>query len=117
MNNKDTGIFGENLAATYLAEQGFQILYRNWRYKHLEIDLIASKNGWLHIVEVKTRSSIEFGYPEQHIQKTKMQFLKNAAAFFQYEYTEWKYLQFDVLSIFLNEEKKWELLFIEDVYF
>ncbi len=117
MNNKDTGIFGENMAASYLTEQGFEILFRNWRYKHLEIDLIASKNGLLHIVEVKTRSAIDFGYPEQHIHKTKMQFLKNAAAFFQYEHPEWKYLQFDVVSIFLNDKKQWELFYIEDVYF
>jgi len=53
MNNKDTGIFGENLAATYLAEQGFEILFRNWRYKHLEIDLIASKNGCYILLKLK----------------------------------------------------------------
>jgi putative endonuclease len=117
MNNKATGIFGENMAAMYLTAQGFEILFSNWRYKHLEIDLIASKDNRLHIVEVKTRSSIEFGYPEQHIHRTKMQFLKNAAAFFQYEYPQWKYLQFDVISIFLNDKQLWELSFFEDVYF
>ena len=117
LNNKDTGFFGENMAAAYLSTQGFEILFRNWRYKHLEIDIIASKDGLLHIVEVKTRTSVEFGYPEQSIHATKMQFLKNAAAFFQYEHSEWKYLQFDVISIFLNEQKEWELFLIEDVYF
>ncbi len=117
MSNKDTGFFGENMAADYLSNQGFEILNRNWRYKHLEIDIIASKNGLLHIVEVKTRSAIQFGYPEQSIHTIKMQFLKNAAALFQYENPQWQYLQFDVVSIFLNENKQWELLFIEDVYF
>jgi len=116
MSNKDTGFFGENMAANYLSNQGFEILYRNWRYKHLEIDIIASKNGLLRIIEVKTRSSIQFGYPEQFINTQKMQFLKNAAAHFQYENSQWKYLQFDIISIFLNDSKQWELLFIEDVY-
>jgi len=113
----DIGIFGEKMAANYLISLGYEVLYRNWRYKHLEIDLIVSKNSLLHIVEVKTRSSIQFGYPEQFITVKKMQFLKNAAALFQYENPQWKYLQFDVVSIFFNENKIWELLLIEDVYF
>jgi Holliday junction resolvase-like predicted endonuclease len=46
-----------------------------------------------------------------------MQFLKNAAAHFQYQNPGWKYLQFDVVSIFLNEKQIWELAFFEDVYF
>ncbi|MFZ9243302.1 MAG: YraN family protein, partial [Sediminibacterium sp.] len=44
MKNKDTGNFGENLAAEYLIKNGFDILTKNWRYKHLEIDIIASKD-------------------------------------------------------------------------
>ncbi len=117
MSNKEIGNFGENTAAQHLSELGYEILYRNWRYKHLEIDIIASKDNLLHIIEVKTRSSIEFGYPEQFINKQKMQFLKNAAAHFQYQNPVWKYLQFDVISIFLNDQQIWELAFFEDVYF
>ena len=75
-HNKDTGFLGENKAEAYLISMGFSILFRNWRYKHLEIDIIASKDNLLHIIEVKTRSSIEFGYPEQFINPQKMQFLK-----------------------------------------
>jgi putative endonuclease len=117
MSNKEIGNFGENRAISHLSELGFEIMHRNWRYKHLEIDIIASKDKLLHIIEVKTRSSIEFGYPEQFIKPQKMQFLKNAAAHFQYQNPEWKYLQFDVVSIFLNEKQIWELAFFEDVYF
>ena len=117
MSNKEIGNFGENRAISHLSELGFEIMHRNWRYKHLEIDNIASKDKLLHIIEVKTRSSIEFGYPEQFIKPQKMQFLKNAAAHFQYQNPEWKYLQFDVVSIFLNEKQIWELAFFEDVYF
>ena len=50
MNNKDTGFLGENITAEYLTQNGFEILHRNWRYKHLEIDIIAIKDGILHIV-------------------------------------------------------------------
>ena len=117
MSNKEIGNFGENMATSHLSQLGFEIMHRNWRYKHLEIDISASKDNLLHIIEVKTRSSIEFGYPEQFINKQKMQFLKNAAAHFQYQNPGWKYLQFDVISIFLNEKQIWELAFFEDVYF
>jgi putative endonuclease len=117
MSNKEIGNFGENRAISHLRELGYEIMHRNWRYKHLEIDIIASKDKLLHFIEVKTRTSIEFGYPEQFIKAQKMQFLKNAAAHFQYQNPGWKYLQFDVVSIFLNEKQIWELAFFEDVYF
>lgn len=115
MKNKDTGNFGENLACNFLIEKGFMILAQNWRYKHLEIDIIASKDQQLHIVEVKTRSNIEFGYPEQFIGKQKFQFLKNAAAIYQYQNPQWKNIQFDVIAITLIEPM--EILFLEDVFF
>jgi putative endonuclease len=43
-HNKDTGFLGENKAASYLISMGYTILFRNWRYKHLEVDIIASKD-------------------------------------------------------------------------
>jgi putative endonuclease len=91
------------------------IIAQNWRYKHLEIDIIASKDQQLHIVEVKTRSNIEFGYPEQFIGKQKFQFLKNAAAIYQYQNPHWRNIQFDVIAITLIEPM--EILFLEDVFF
>lgn len=116
-HNKDTGFLGENKAAEYLMRMGYTILHQNWRYKHLEIDIIASKGKCLHIVEVKTRRTNSFGFPEQHIHAQKMQYLKNAAAIFQYQHPIWKTLQFDVIAIQLLAQDKWELFFIEDVYF
>ncbi len=117
MNNKDTGFLGETMATSHLLELGFEILERNWRYKHLEIDIIASKENLLHIVEVKTRSSVQFGYPEQMIQAQKMQFLKNAAAHYQFSNPQWIWLQFDVIAIYLKPTNQWALDYFEDVYF
>jgi putative endonuclease len=115
MKNKDTGNFGENLACENLLEKGFVILAKNWRYKHLEIDIIACKNNKLHIIEVKTRSSERFGFPEQFIGQQKFQFLKNAAAIYQYQHPKWKFIQFDVYAITLKNPI--EILFLEDVFF
>ena len=79
MSNKEIGNFGENKAATYLTNLGFTLLYRNWRQHHLEIDIIASKDKLLHIVEVKTRTSIEYGYPEKFISKQKNAIFKKCS--------------------------------------
>ncbi|MEY3539031.1 MAG: hypothetical protein RL188_448 [Bacteroidota bacterium] len=116
-HNKDTGFFGENMAADYLINNGFQVLHRNWRHRHLEIDLIACKGNCLHIVEVKTRHTKQFGYPEQHIKAKKMKLLRNGAALYQYQHPYWKIIQFDIIAIQLNASQKWALFYIEDVYF
>jgi Holliday junction resolvase-like predicted endonuclease len=46
-----------------------------------------------------------------------MQFLKNAAAHYQYEHPQWKHIQFDVAALLLTPSNQWDLLFITDVYF
>ncbi|MDR3266667.1 MAG: YraN family protein, partial [Tannerella sp.] len=58
---------------------GYKILETNWRSGHLEIDIIAKKYDFLSIIEVKTRASTTFGYPEEFINKNKMRNLVRAA--------------------------------------
>ncbi len=117
LNNQQIGKIGEDIAANYLNNHEFTLLERNWRHKHYEIDIIACKNNLLHIIEVKTRNSLDFGYPEESIGKAKMQFLKNAASSYQYQHPQWKYLQFDIIAITLDHELIKEIFFIEDVFF
>lgn len=57
------GIWGEELAATYLREKGFVILERDWHSKHRDIDIIAQQGEWIVFVEVKTRRNCDFGNP------------------------------------------------------
>ncbi|MEI8111614.1 MAG: YraN family protein [Chitinophagia bacterium] len=115
--NLETGNLGEELAANQLIEKGFIILERNWTHRHWEVDIIASFNNRLHFIEVKTRKSIRFGYPEESITREKMNHLKNAAEAYQEAHPEWKYIQFDVVAITLNESSVKDFLLIEDVYF
>jgi putative endonuclease len=117
MNSKDTGFLGEKLAEDFIIKKGWTFLARNWRYKHLEIDLLFSTQKTLHIIEVKTRTQLNFGFPEQFINKQKMQYLKNAGAIYQYQHPNWKCLQFDVVAIHLLSNKNWIIDFFEDVYF
>ena len=66
---------GEQMAEQYLLKHGYQVLHRNWRHSHYEIDIIAIKKEVLHFVEVKLRSSKTFGLPEQFVKKEKIQII------------------------------------------
>ena len=115
--NKITGNKGEEIAVDFLRQKGFFILERNWRYQHLEVDIIASHNGTLHFIEVKTRNSLQYGYPEESITKEKMNHLKRASTIYHYTHPTWKRLQFDVVAITLANGEIKEIFMNEDVYF
>ena len=107
---------GEDMAAAFLLQEGYTLLHRNWRHSHYEIDIIALKNGILHFVEVKIRSSNHFGLPEEAVTKKKFQYLLHAADEFLYEHPQYRHVQFDVLAITVSKNKKPEFFLIEDVY-
>lgn len=117
LHNQEIGKKGEDIATEYLVNKGYKIMARNWRFKHYEVDIIATKNSLLHFIEVKTRNTLQYGFPEESISKDKMQHLKNAAAAFQYQHPNWKYIQFDALAIQLKLGSAKEIFFIEDIYF
>lgn len=72
------GDAGEDLAVRFFRARGFAILARNWTCRLGEIDLIVEKDGVTHFVEVKTRRSLEFGYPEEAITGLKLRHLARA---------------------------------------
>jgi putative endonuclease len=101
-NNIELGNEGEEIASTYLVKKGFLILAKNWRYKHLEIDIIASINSTLVIVEVKLRSSDFFGNPEEFVTRAKQKKLIKAADFYIKENNiNWE-TRFDIIAITKN---------------
>ncbi|MBC7720611.1 MAG: YraN family protein [Pedobacter sp.] len=116
-NHKITGNKGEAIAADYLQEKGYTIIERNWRHKHLEVDIIASRRNKLHFVEVKTRTNTKFGLPEDSISQAKMNHLKKAAEEYLYLNNQWLKIQFDVIAITLKKEIAIEIFLIEDVFF
>ena len=115
-HHNQTGFLGEKMAAVYLLEKGFLILHQNWRHGHWEVDFIASLNNTLHFIEVKTRRTKKFGYPEEDVTKKKLANLINASEEYLYLYPEWKIIQFDILSINLIKNQPAEFFFIEDIY-
>jgi putative endonuclease len=107
---------GEQMAEDYLLQQGYEILHRNWRHSHYEIDIIAKRKEVIHFVEVKLRSSKKFGLPEENVKKKKFQSLLHAADEFLFQHQQYRHVQYDILSINLSVNAAPEFFLIEDVY-
>ena len=117
--NKSIGTFGETKACEYLVEKSFEILHKNYRVGHLEVDIIAYQPSTkkIHFIEVKTRTSKSFGLPEESISQKKMDNLKRAAVFFLEQNTQYTNIQFDVFAITIHKNEVQEIFVIEDVFF
>ncbi len=82
----------------------------------MEIDIIAVASGILHFIEVKTRKSEKFGYPEESVDKKKIRLLIDASAEFLHLYPQWNRIQFDIISISIRPNGTVDYFMIEDVY-
>lgn len=101
-NNTQKGIEGEEIAVAHLLKNGYEILEKNWRHQHLEIDIIASINNTLVIVEVKLRANDYYGKPEDFVTKSKQKKVIKAADFYIKENNIFWETRFDVISIIQN---------------
>jgi putative endonuclease len=97
-----TGNIGETLAAEFFVEKGFKILERNYRHGHAEIDLIVQREDWVLFIEVKTRSTFEYGEPEDFVTHRKVQKMYEAAEEWIFS-TDWRgHIRFDIVSVKLT---------------
>ena len=81
---KEKGSWGEDRAAEYLQGQGYVIRERNFRGKTGEIDIIAEKDGTIHFVEVKTRTSEDMGEPLEAIDERKLRHILRTSQLYLY---------------------------------
>ena len=100
--HNELGKQGEAFARQYLIDKGYRILETNWRSGHWEIDIIAQKDDFLSIIEVKTRATNDFGYPEEFIDKRKMENLLKAAEDYIQQSNEWQGVRFEVIALTQN---------------
>lgn len=100
MDRKQLGNYGEDLAAFYLKNRGYQILERNWHCRLGEIDIIAQDAGTIVFVEVKMRSDSEYGPPQLAVSFRKQrQIVKIAICYIKERNLKNRDLRFDVLAI------------------
>lgn len=117
MSTINIGNQGESLACEYLKKQGYKILERNYRIRGGEIDIVARDKDYLVFVEVKTRSSHEFGLPVDAMTPWKIKFLLKTAQFYLLK-INWgsKPYRLDFISIdFANNPEKPEIELIKNI--
>jgi putative endonuclease len=103
--HNELGKQGEEIAAQYLIEKGYEIVERNWRNKHKEIDIIAKDGKDLVIVEVKTRQTDEYGDPDIAVTRQKQRRLISAANAYLFQNKLDIDTRFDIISIIFKDDK------------
>ncbi len=113
----NAGLIGEDLARKHLLKLGFDIIESNFRIKGGEIDIIACKKGELHFVEVKTRTTPQYGSPFEAITRSKQAHLTRAAQIFLYKNSEWKKNPkcFSVISVDLSKDEP-QIIFLPNAF-
>ena len=114
--HNELGKLGEELAVEFLRKEGYEILETNWTFQKAEIDIIAQKETILAVVEVKTRSSLEFGLPQDFVKPKKIQLLVKAIN----EYVVSKNLdvevRFDIIAVH-KENKSFAIEHLKDAFY
>jgi putative endonuclease len=114
--HNELGASGEKTAEKFLKEKGYEILATNWRFGSDEIDIIARYNGFLVIVEVKTRSTNVFGEPEIAVTKQKQKFLIRAAQNYILQKNINDETRFDIIAI-VSKNGNNTIHHIEDAFY
>lgn len=113
--HNDTGKLGEDLATKYLQEQGYAIIERNWKKGKLEADIIAYKEGLIVFVEVKTRSMLDFGNPEDFVNKNKQRAYIRLANTYVIENDREEEVRFDIIAVEISQTS-YQINHIEDAF-
>lgn len=112
----DLGVTGEKLASDYLIEKGYYIIEKNYRFQKAEIDIIAQKEGTLVCVEVKTRSTDEFGDPQDAVKEKKIKLLVKAMDHYVVSKDLDVEVRFDIIAIIKNDTIT-KIEHLEDAFF
>ncbi len=114
--HNELGKKGEQLAVDFLLKNGYKILERNYRFDKAEVDIIARQNDTLAVIEVKTRSSTDFGNPQDFVKPKQIQRLVKAVD----EYVNVNSLdvevRFDIIAI-VREGKSFNIEHLENAFY
>lgn len=97
---------GEDTAVALLLQRGYSIVHRNWRHKHLEVDIVAREGDILVFVEVKTRANAAFGMPYEAVDHRKQTNLVRAANQYIAAHRYGGEIRFDVVSVLYSAKSK-----------
>jgi putative endonuclease len=107
LSKKDLGALGEKLALDYLEKQGYRIIQSNFKCGFGEIDIIAYQRKVICFIEVKTRSTDQFGRPEEAVTRAKQERQKRIVQYYLYKKKIPPEIpcRFDIVSIKLTGDK------------
>jgi putative endonuclease len=114
--HNELGKLGESLAVAHLQKHGYEILETNWIFQKAEVDIIAQKGGVLAIIEVKTRSAIDFGLPQDFVNQKKIRLLVKAVDEYVISRNLDTDVRFDIIAIQKHREKYF-IEHLEDAFF
>ena len=115
--HNDLGKWGEEVAAEFLASNGYTILERDWKDGHRDIDIIArTADETIVFVEVKTRTFDAIAKPEDAITTQKIKSIGKAANAYVKAYQLWNELRFDVITIIGNRKENAQINHIADAF-
>ncbi len=116
-HNKHLGKKGEKIALRYLKSLGYEIIQCGYRALKGEVDIIAKEKDTIVFVEVKTRSTKEFGFPLEAVELNKQtQIKKLALTYIAKKYKRFIPCRFDVIGIMINNEKDVEISHIRNAF-
>ncbi|RAJ18103.1 YraN family protein [Olleya aquimaris] len=115
-NHNELGKKGEQLAVDFLLKNNYSIIARNYRFDKAEVDIIAQLEDILAIIEVKTRSTTDFGNPQDFVKPKQIQRLVKAVD----EYVTVNGLdvevRFDIIAITKNG-KQFKIEHLKDAFY
>ena len=112
----ELGKKGEQLAVDFLLENNYSIVERNYRFDKAEVDIIARKADILAIVEVKTRSSLDFGNPQDFVKPKQIKNLVKAVDEYVTENDLDVEVRFDIIAI-VKENKEFKIEHLENAFY
>ena len=107
---------GEELAARYLQQKGYQIIDRNWRSGRQELDIVAQKEDILVFVEVKSRRNNRFGDPQEAVSDTKIRNLVTSAEAYVCQHEIDLPVRFDIITV-VGEHEPFTIHHIEEAFY
>ena len=114
--HNEIGKQGEEVAVDYLLKNGYEIIERNYQARKAEIDIIARKGDWLIVIEVKTRTSVDFGNPEDFVDKKKIKLLVKAIDEYVQETDLDLEIRFDIIAV-LKNGNEFSIEHFEDAFY
>ena len=114
--HNELGKKGEQLAVDYLIKKGYTIVQRNYRFQKTEVDIIAQLKDTLAIVEVKTRSSVDFGNPQDFVKPKQIQRLVKAVDEYVIVNKLDLEVRFDIIAI-VRQGKGYNIEHLENAFY